>query len=128
MNAQAFFIHTTNRLYYHIRGIKKAPTVSDDSESPLTYQLKIRIKKELIVIIRLAKMEVDNMTVASQVKQTLASLKGARGTLSMYTMQTRDDETQSVYTNSLEIADNIINDLEDRLKALEFEEPQYKGN
>ena len=31
------------------------------------------------------------MTVASQVKQTLASLKGARGTIRMYTMQTRDD-------------------------------------
>ncbi|TGE38955.1 DUF1657 domain-containing protein [Desulfosporosinus fructosivorans] len=28
------------------------------------------------------------MTVASQVKQTLASLKGARGTLSTYTVQT----------------------------------------
>ncbi|KJR45273.1 hypothetical protein UF75_4348 [Desulfosporosinus sp. I2] len=68
------------------------------------------------------------MTVASQVKQTLATLKGARGTLNMYTAQTRDDETQSVYTNSLEIADTIINDLEDRLKTLEFEEPQYKGN
>ena len=68
------------------------------------------------------------MTVASQVKQTLASLKGVRGTLSMYTAQTRDDETQSIYTNSLEMTDNIINDLEDRLKVLEFEEPQYKGN
>lgn len=68
------------------------------------------------------------MTVTSQVKQTLASLKGARGTLNMYSVQTRDDETQSVYTHSLEIADTIINDLEDRLKTLEFEEPQYKGN
>lgn len=68
------------------------------------------------------------MTVASQLKQTLASLKGARGTLNMYTVQTGDVETQSIYTNSLEIADTIINDLEDRLKALEFEEPQYKGN
>lgn len=68
------------------------------------------------------------MTVASQVKQTLASLKGVRGTLNMYTLQTRDDEIQSVYTNSLEIADNIISDLEDRLKNLELEEPQYKGN
>ena len=46
----------------------------------------------------------------------------------MYAVQTRDDETQSVYIDSLEIADNIINDLEDRLKTLEFEEPQYKGN
>lgn len=68
------------------------------------------------------------MTVASQVKQTLASLKGVRGTLNMYTLQTRDDEIQSVYTNSLEITDNIISDLEDRLKNLELEEPQYKGN
>ena len=68
------------------------------------------------------------MTVASQVKQTLATLKGARGTLNMYTAQTGDDETQSVYTNSLEITDTIIHDLEDRLKTLEFEEPQYKGN
>lgn len=68
------------------------------------------------------------MTVAAQVKQTLASLKGARGTLRMYSGQTMDDVTQSVYTNSLEITDIIINDLEERLKVLEFEEPQYKGN
>lgn len=68
------------------------------------------------------------MTVASQVKQTLASLKGVRGTLSSYTALTRDDETHSVYINSLEITDNIIHDLEDRLKILELEEPQYKGN
>ncbi len=68
------------------------------------------------------------MTVASQIKQTLASLKGARGTLIMYKAQTRDEETQSIYTNSLEITETIINDLEDRIKTLEFEEPQYKGN
>ncbi|MHB8132570.1 MAG: DUF1657 domain-containing protein, partial [Mobilitalea sp.] len=54
------------------------------------------------------------MTVASQVKQTLATLKGVRATLGMYTAQTRDDETQSVYTNSLEMTDNIISDLEDQ--------------
>lgn len=68
------------------------------------------------------------MTVASQVKQTLASLKGVQGTLRTYTSQSRDEETQSVYNNSLEITDLIIKDLEDRLKVLEYEEPQYKGN
>lgn len=68
------------------------------------------------------------MTVASQVKQTLASLKGAQGTLRMYSDLTRDDETQTVYNNTLEITDIIIHDLEERLKVLEFEEPQYKGN
>ncbi|MBC2724715.1 MAG: DUF1657 domain-containing protein, partial [Desulfosporosinus sp.] len=35
------------------------------------------------------------MTVASQVKQTIASLKGARGTLRVYSSQTRDNETRS---------------------------------
>ncbi|WP_407313916.1 DUF1657 domain-containing protein [Desulfosporosinus sp. SB140] len=68
------------------------------------------------------------MTVASQVKQTLASLKGVQGTLRTYTLQSRDKETQSVYNNSLEITEVIIKDLEDRLKVLEYEEPQYKGN
>jgi hypothetical protein len=68
------------------------------------------------------------MTVASQVKQTLASLKGARGTLRIYSTQTRDEETRAVFTDALEDTDLIIRDLENRLKTLEFEEPQYKGN
>ncbi len=68
------------------------------------------------------------MTVASQLKQTIASLKGARGTLRIYSAQTRDDETKVVYSDALGITDNIISDLESRLKVLEFEEPQYKGN
>lgn len=68
------------------------------------------------------------MTVASQVKQTLASLKGARGTLRMYSTQTRDLETRSIFTYAFEVTDRIIEDLEKRLRTLEFEEPQYKGN
>ncbi|MDQ7094072.1 DUF1657 domain-containing protein [Desulfosporosinus sp. PR] len=68
------------------------------------------------------------MTVASQVKQTLASLKGVQGTLRTYTSQSRDEETQTIYNSSLEVTAAIIKDLEDRLKVLEFEEPQYKGN
>jgi len=68
------------------------------------------------------------MTVGSQVKQTLASLKGARGTLRVYSTQTRDKETRSVFTNALEITSSIIGDLEKRLQTLESEEPQYKGN
>lgn len=31
-----------------------------------------------------------------------------------YYIVNRDDETQSIYTNSLEITNTIINDLEDR--------------
>lgn len=68
------------------------------------------------------------MTVASQVKQTLASLKGARGTLRVYSTQTREEEARSMYTDAIVVTSSIIADLESRLQTLEFEEPQYKGN
>ena len=73
-------------------------------------------------------MEGDPMTVASQVKQTLASLKGARGTIRVYSTQTRDEEARSMFTEALEVTSSVIEDLEKRMQTLEFEEPQYKGN
>lgn len=68
------------------------------------------------------------MTVASQVKQTLATLKGNQGTLRLYALQTRNAETKLVYNNALEKLGIIINDLEKRIQTLEYQEPQYKGN
>lgn len=68
------------------------------------------------------------MTVASQVKQTLASLKGARGTLRVYSTQTRNEEAMSMFIEAIDVTSSIIEDLESRLETLEFEEPQYKGN
>ncbi len=68
------------------------------------------------------------MTVASQLKKTLASLKGNQGTLELYALQTRNEETKAVYTETIKDLGIIINDLERREQILEFEEPQYKGN
>jgi hypothetical protein len=68
------------------------------------------------------------MTVASQVKQTLASLKGTQSTLRIYSIQSKDEETKSIYKQALEVTGGIINDLEDRVQTLELQEPQYKGN
>ena len=68
------------------------------------------------------------MTVASQVKKTLATLKGNQSTLRLYAIQTRDEETKLVFNEILESTGNIINDLEKRLQILEYQEPQYKGN
>lgn len=67
------------------------------------------------------------MTVSSKVKQTTASLKGAQSTLRVYSLQTQDKNEKSIYEEALEVTNSIINDLEERLKTLEFEEPQYKG-
>lgn len=68
------------------------------------------------------------MTVASQVKQTLATLQGVQGTLRIYSAQTQDEETVLIYQEALETTEAIISDLEKRVQVLEFQEPQYKGN
>jgi hypothetical protein len=73
-------------------------------------------------------MEVMDMTVASQIKKTLATLKGNQGTLRLYALQTRDKESKLVYNETLEATAQIISDLEERIKVLEYQEPQYKGN
>lgn len=67
------------------------------------------------------------MTVSSQVKNTLASLKGVQGTLRMYSTQSQSKEERKIYKESIEVTKFIIEDLENRIKKLEFEEPQYKG-
>ena len=67
------------------------------------------------------------MTVASNVKGTLASLKGAAGTLRIYALQTNSSEAQSIFEAALKDTNEVIADLERRVKVLEFEEPQYKG-
>jgi exo-beta-1,3-glucanase (GH17 family) len=68
------------------------------------------------------------MTVASQVKQTLTSLKSAQSTLRIYSSQTQEKEAIAAYKETLGVTNEIINDLEQRTKTLEFQEPQYKGN
>lgn len=68
------------------------------------------------------------MTVASQVKKTLATLKGNQGTLRLYALQARDEETKRAYNEALECTGTIISDLQKRVQILENQEPQYKGN
>ncbi|MBU5484299.1 DUF1657 domain-containing protein [Clostridium sp. MSJ-11] len=67
------------------------------------------------------------MTVASNIKQTLASLKGVESTLRIYSVQSRNEEEKKVYKKELQTVESVIKDIEDRLKTVEFEEPQYKG-
>lgn len=67
------------------------------------------------------------MTVVSNVKKTLASLKGARGTLRFYAYQSQEDIAKSVYLDALMEVESVIEDLDMRVKELEFEEIQYKS-
>lgn len=67
------------------------------------------------------------MTVGSKVKQTIASLKGIKGTLDVYTLQTQDEESSNIFKEAAEVIHEVQKDLEQRLQTLEYEEPQYKG-
>ncbi|SHE30273.1 DUF1657 domain-containing protein [Desulforamulus putei] len=67
------------------------------------------------------------MTVASQVKQTIASLKGTKATLdTFYQIEQNEENRQLLEKNSRRIS-QVIDNLEKRVRALEYEEPQYKG-
>ncbi|QUH27020.1 DUF1657 domain-containing protein [Serpentinicella alkaliphila] len=67
------------------------------------------------------------MTVGMKVKKTIADLKGTNATLKLYSIQSGPKESKDTYMEASKLLDEIILDLEKRLKVLEFEEPQYKG-
>ncbi|AKF96048.1 DUF1657 domain-containing protein [Brevibacillus laterosporus] len=67
------------------------------------------------------------MTVASSVKQTLASLKSAQANLETFALSTQNKQAKQAFTKSAEQAQTIIDQLETRVQQLEQEEPQYKG-
>lgn len=68
-----------------------------------------------------------SLTVASQVKQTIASLKGTRSTLETFaTFEDNESNKTQLQESSQELGE-VIDRLENRIKVLEFEEPQYKG-
>jgi hypothetical protein len=67
------------------------------------------------------------MTVASQVKQTLASLKSAQASLETFALNTQNEQAKQLFTQSAQTTQSIIEQLEARVQQLEQEEPQYKG-
>ncbi|MDO7787783.1 DUF1657 domain-containing protein [Desulforamulus aquiferis] len=67
------------------------------------------------------------MTVASQVKQTLAGLKSAQSSLETFALQTQNQEAKQLYTSAAQQTQAIVQSLEPRIHQIESEEPQYKG-
>ncbi|WP_421617854.1 DUF1657 domain-containing protein [Brevibacillus sp. TJ4] len=67
------------------------------------------------------------MTVASQVKQTLASLKGAQANLESFALSTQNKQAKQLFSQAAEQTQSIVNNLQQRVTELENEEPQYKG-
>lgn len=67
------------------------------------------------------------MTVGSQVKTCLASLKGAQADLEIFALGIQNQEAKQLYTNAAQQTQQIVEQVASRVKQLEAEEPQYKG-
>jgi hypothetical protein len=67
------------------------------------------------------------MTVASQVKQCLTSLKGIETDLSSLALRTDDNDSKRTMHETMMTVHEIVMDLKKRVGELEGEEFQYKG-
>jgi hypothetical protein len=67
------------------------------------------------------------MTVASNVNQCLATIKGIEAQLSVFALNFQDDTAKRVLHESMMMMEEIKNELQARITELELEEPQYKN-
>ncbi|AIQ18141.1 MULTISPECIES: DUF1657 domain-containing protein [Paenibacillus] len=67
------------------------------------------------------------MTVSSQVKTCLSSLKSAQASLEQFAMETQNQQAKTLFTSAAEQTQQIVQQVEGRVTELEQEEPQYKG-
>jgi len=67
------------------------------------------------------------MTVASQVKTTLASLKSAQASLETFALGTQNKEAKTMFETAAQTTQGVVDQLSARVQQLEQEEPQYKG-
>jgi hypothetical protein len=70
---------------------------------------------------------VFRLTVAQQVKTTLAALKSAQAGLETFALGTQDKNAKDLYSKCARDTQSIVSTLEQRVMELEKEEPQYKG-
>lgn len=67
------------------------------------------------------------MTVASQVKQCLASLKSIEASLNNFAQKSEDEMAKQAFHENCLRTRKVISQIETRVGELELEEPQYKG-
>ena len=66
------------------------------------------------------------MTVISNVKQRLSTLKGIEAQLSTLALHSQEEKAQQTFHEMMLLIGEVKNDLHDRQVEMELEEPQYK--
>jgi hypothetical protein len=67
------------------------------------------------------------MTIGSDVKQCLASLKGIEASLSSLAIRTQENESKETLHETMMVVNELVTDLKKRVRELEREEFQDKG-
>lgn len=65
------------------------------------------------------------MTVGTQVKQALASLKSAQASFETFALATDNQKAQKLYQDAAQQTQSVLDSLEPRLQEILAEEPQY---
>lgn len=67
------------------------------------------------------------MTIASDVKTCLASLKSAQASLEQFALSTQNQEAKNLFGNAAKSTELVVQQVESRVQQIEQQEPQYKG-
>ncbi|WP_158736349.1 DUF1657 domain-containing protein [Alteribacillus sp. YIM 98480] len=67
------------------------------------------------------------MTVGSDVKQCLSSIKNVKNSLASVELRTEDENAKQTFQETISIMEEIMDDLKKRVGRLELEEDQYRG-
>ena len=67
------------------------------------------------------------MTISSDVKTCLASLKSAQASLEQFALGTQNKEAKQLFENSAKTTQQVVQQVESRVQQIEKQEPQYKG-
>jgi len=96
----------------------------------LSKKSRSRFRGELtsLLIKRLLFYWRESMTVASNVKQTLASLKGIESQLSAFALNSMEEEAQKAFHEAMVLVGEIKNDIQLRVYQLEREEKEYSSS
>ncbi|OIK09421.1 hypothetical protein BIV60_23965 [Bacillus sp. MUM 116] len=68
------------------------------------------------------------MTVASNVKQTLVTIKDIEAQLSALALNSLDEDAKRAFHETALTFENVKKDIQTRVFQLERQEPQYKGS
>jgi hypothetical protein len=67
------------------------------------------------------------VTIGTQVKTCLASLKSAQASLETFALGTQNQDAKMMFQNAAQSTQQIVDQVSARVQEIENEEPQFKG-